>query len=79
MDEPQALAAAKERLYGLRKTALAHSEAQTIQQRHGSRKSGLPPSGLPPSGRRTRSKSSAPSKDSEPSKDNFPPQQGELF
>ncbi len=42
VDERSALAAAKERLYGLRKTAPAQAEAGAIQHRHGSRKSGLP-------------------------------------
>jgi deoxyribodipyrimidine photo-lyase len=45
VDERSALARAKERLYGLRRTADARAEADAIQQRHGSRKSGLPPSG----------------------------------
>mgnify|MGYP007059760857 CR=1 FL=1 len=40
-----ALAAAKEKLYGLRKTPEARREAGSIQQQHGSRKSGLPQSG----------------------------------
>lgn len=43
VDERAALAAAKERLYGLRKTHEAHAEADAIQRRHGSRKSGLAP------------------------------------
>ncbi len=46
VDERAALAAAKERLYGLRRTAGARAEADAIQQRHGSRKSGLPRSGM---------------------------------
>lgn len=46
VDERAALAQAKERLYGLRGTAEARQEADTIQQRHGSRKSGLPRSGM---------------------------------
>ena len=46
VDERAALAAAKERLYGLRKTADAQTEADAIQHKHGSRKSGLPPSGM---------------------------------
>jgi deoxyribodipyrimidine photo-lyase len=40
--ERAAVAAAKERLYGLRATAQAQAEADGIQQKHGSRKSGLP-------------------------------------
>jgi len=47
VEERQALAAAKQRLYGLRRRADARDEAAAIQQRHGSRKSGLPPSGRP--------------------------------
>jgi deoxyribodipyrimidine photo-lyase len=43
VDERIAVAAAKKQLYGLRKTPEAHAEAGTIQQKHGSRKSGLPP------------------------------------
>jgi len=42
VDEKLALAAAKARLYGLRKTAAANDEAEGIQHQHGSRKSGLP-------------------------------------
>jgi deoxyribodipyrimidine photo-lyase len=45
VDERSALAAAKERLYGLRRSSAARQEADAIQQRHGSRRSGLPPSG----------------------------------
>ena len=42
VDERTAMAAAKEKLYGLRRTQEAHTEAKAIQQKHGSRKSGLP-------------------------------------
>ncbi len=42
VDEAVALKQAKDKLYGLRKSANARSEAQAIQQKHGSRKSGLP-------------------------------------
>ncbi len=42
VDERAALAAAKEQLYGLRKTREAHAEADAIQDKHGSRKSGMP-------------------------------------
>ena len=44
IDELSALACAKQALYGLRRTDLARDEADAIQQRHGSRRSGLPPS-----------------------------------
>jgi deoxyribodipyrimidine photo-lyase len=43
VDERKAVAAAKEALYGLRRTPEARAEADAIQQQHGSRKSGLPP------------------------------------
>ena len=42
-----ALAAARERLYALRHGDEARREADAIQARHGSRRSGLPPSGKP--------------------------------
>jgi deoxyribodipyrimidine photo-lyase len=45
VDERAALAAAKERLFGLRRTGAARAEADAIQQRHGSRLSGLPRTG----------------------------------
>ncbi|MEI6028104.1 MAG: FAD-binding domain-containing protein [Betaproteobacteria bacterium] len=54
VDERAAAQAAKEKMYGLRKTPDARMEADHIQQRHGSRLSGLPPSG------RRASASSAP-------------------
>jgi deoxyribodipyrimidine photo-lyase len=44
VNERAALAHAKDRLYGLRKTPQARTEAEDIQAQHGSRKSGLPPS-----------------------------------
>ena len=43
VDERVALKAAKDKLYGLRKTPQALEEADAVQARHGSRKSGLPP------------------------------------
>ena len=45
VDERAAAQAAKDRMYGLRKTQDARAEADHIQERHGSRLSGLPPSG----------------------------------
>jgi deoxyribodipyrimidine photo-lyase len=45
VDEQAAARAAKERMYGLRGLPVARAEADQIQQRHGSRLSGLPPSG----------------------------------
>jgi deoxyribodipyrimidine photo-lyase len=43
VDERTALAEAKQLFYGQRRTDSAQAEAARIQQRHGSRKSGLPP------------------------------------
>ena len=51
VDERTALALAKQRLYGLRQAAPAKQEAQTIQQQHGSRKSGLPNTARKPASR----------------------------
>jgi deoxyribodipyrimidine photo-lyase len=45
VDDKAAIKAAKDRLYGLRKTEAARAEAGQVQARHGSRKSGLPASG----------------------------------
>ncbi len=42
VDHERAVAAARERLMALRRTAAARVEAQRIQARHGSRRSGLP-------------------------------------
>jgi deoxyribodipyrimidine photo-lyase len=53
VNEPLALARAKERLYGLRRTEQAQAEAASIQDKHGSRKGGLPPTTRPK--RRTQS------------------------
>ena len=47
VDEKAALQAARERLYGLRATPQARAEADAVQARHGSRKSGLPPTRRP--------------------------------
>lgn len=44
VDDKAAMKAAKDRMYGLRKTPEARKEAGDVQARHGSRKSGLPPS-----------------------------------
>jgi deoxyribodipyrimidine photo-lyase len=52
VDERAALAAARDRLYALRRGSEAQREADAIQARHGSRRSGLPPSAGKP--RRTR-------------------------
>ncbi len=63
VDEAQATRAAKQAMAGLRGTAPAREQADAVQQRHGSRKSGLPPSPKP------RRAKSVP----------VPVQQGELF
>jgi deoxyribodipyrimidine photo-lyase len=52
VDERTAVASAKDRLYGLRRTRAARAEADAIQHKHGSRKSGLPPTSA--TKRRTR-------------------------
>ena len=44
VDDKLAMRAAKDRMYGLRRTQEARDEAGDVQARHGSRKSGLPPS-----------------------------------
>ena len=68
VDERSAVAAAKERLYGLRQQSEARQEADVIQARHGSRKSGLASSG---SGRKAKAGRNAP--------DPIDPAQQELF
>jgi len=45
VDDKVAMKAAKDRMYGLRQSSQAREEAEDVQARHGSRKSGLPPSG----------------------------------
>jgi deoxyribodipyrimidine photo-lyase len=45
VDDKLAMKAAKDRMYGLRKTDESRAEAGDVQQRHGSRKSGLPQTG----------------------------------
>jgi deoxyribodipyrimidine photo-lyase len=52
VDERAAVAAAKDKLYGLRRTPEAQAEADAIQHKHGSRQSGLPPTAA--TKRRTR-------------------------
>ncbi len=47
VDERQALAAAKLKLYGLRATPESKAEADEVQQKHGSRRSGLPSQARP--------------------------------
>ncbi|MCV2352936.1 DNA photolyase family protein [Paucibacter sp. B2R-40] len=63
VDDKAATQAAKDRMYGLRKTEQAREEADQVQARHGSRKSGLPTSAP-----RRKSKAAVP-----------PSLQGELF
>ena len=45
VDDKVAMKAAKDKMYGLRKTEEARDEAGEVQARHGSRKSGLPQTG----------------------------------
>jgi deoxyribodipyrimidine photo-lyase len=47
VDERAAATRAKDRLHALRRSDAARAEADAVQQRHGSRKSGLPPSAKP--------------------------------
>jgi deoxyribodipyrimidine photo-lyase len=54
VDERTAVAQAKEKLYGLRRTGESRSEADAIQMKHGSRRSGLPRTTMP---RATRKRS----------------------
>ncbi len=73
VDEKLALKTAKDRMYGLRKSTQARKEAEAVQTRHGSRKSGLPPSS-------TRRKTSAQGAPKRPLKgQSTSPIQGELF
>ena len=66
VDDKAAMKAAKDRMYGLRKTPQAKIEAADVQDRHGSRKSGLPASG-----QRRNAKA--------PSASDIPSPQGDLF
>jgi deoxyribodipyrimidine photo-lyase len=54
VDDAVAVKQAKERLYGLRGTSKAKAEANVIQDKHGSRKAGLPATGGPKRGRPSR-------------------------
>ena len=71
VDERVALKAIKDRLYALRATPEARAEADAVQHKHGSRKSGLPPSGM----KRVSRKSAVASVKQPPA----PSPQGELF
>ena len=66
VDDKAAMAFAKDRMYGLRKTPQARMEAVDVQEKHGSRKSGLPASG-----QRRRAKA--------PQAPEAPSPQGDLF
>jgi deoxyribodipyrimidine photo-lyase len=68
VDEKAALKATKELMYGQRAKPEARAEADAVQQRHGSRKAGLPPSGM----KRSAGRSKAPVSTT-------PSPQGELF
>jgi deoxyribodipyrimidine photo-lyase len=56
VDERSAVAAAKQQLYSLRQTPQAQGEAQAIQHKHGSRKSGLQPTRMGTGGSTAASK-----------------------
>lgn len=72
VDEREALARAKAVMYGLRKQEEFRSEADRVQYRHGSRRSGLPPTSRGPSRpHATKARQEAVSQDL--------PLQGELF
>jgi deoxyribodipyrimidine photo-lyase len=58
VDEKAAVAHAKERMYGLRAQPAARAEADAIQDKHGSRKAGLPRTGM---ARSPRAKATKPS------------------
>ncbi len=57
VDEKAAVQAAKERIFAVRATAGARAEADRVQERHGSRKSGLP---AMPQRRKAKAKASPP-------------------
>jgi deoxyribodipyrimidine photo-lyase len=61
VDDKVALKLAKDRLYGLRQTSAARSEASGVHARHGSRKSGLPATGQGAKVKRSAKTSSEPS------------------
>ena len=73
VDDKLAMKAAKDRMYGLRKTTEAREEAGEVQARHGSRKSVLPPSGQR---RKASTKRAAKQRTQEPV---APTSQGDLF
>jgi len=60
IDERAALQAAKERIYRVRESSAARAEAQAVQERHGSRKSGLPQAAQSRSRGRKRTAQAAP-------------------
>ena len=59
VDDKTAVQAAKLRMYGLRAQDDSREEARAVLQRHGSRKSGLPPSGQARTTTRKRSQTAA--------------------
>lgn len=73
VEDKAATKAAKDLMYGLRRSNRAREEAAEVQSRHGSRKSGLPPSGSRRKGPPRRAAKPSP-KTAPP-----PPQQGDLF
>ena len=77
VDERVAIKAAKDKLYGLRKTPQALAEADAVQAKHGSRKSGLPPQRKPKAAARETRKTPKTPKTREASEAD--PAQAELF
>ena len=67
VDERAMLKAAKDKLYGLRKTPEALAQADSVQAKHGSRKSGLPPQRKPKAAPVKPSKPGKPPKPAKPS------------
>jgi deoxyribodipyrimidine photo-lyase len=59
VDERTALAEARARLWAVRRSPRAQTEAAAVQARHGSRKSGLPPSGRRAAGPRRDGRAAA--------------------
>ncbi len=73
VDDKLAMKAAKDRMYGLRKTDEAREEAGGVQARHGSRKSGLPQTG------QRRQVTQGPTRQRKPDEPATPSPQGDLF
>jgi deoxyribodipyrimidine photo-lyase len=59
IEERSALARAREVMFGLRRQAVVQAQADEVQARHGSRRSGLPPTSKPPARRRPTTRQGA--------------------